>query len=420
MNRSRLPAAEVAGFRRRYISAIVLASSAVLFAPSIAAARDPTNDEQYMLELINRMRTNPAGELHELVNINLGPPATWQNPRSDNPDVASALTFFNVNAGTLVTQWNMLTPAPPLAWNGALGQSAQTYSNLMIANNQQSHNLDGRTLLARFQASGYVFSGGGSAAENIFAAARSPFQAHAAFAIDWGNNPPSGIQNPPGHRNAIMNATYREIGVGIVNDTSANTNTGPLVVTQHFARSNNDGPFLTGVVYEDDDSNDFYTPGEGLGGISIVAMRQPGGQAFSTTSFASGGYSLELAAGTYNILASGPGMTPITLSGIAVGTVNVKRDFLATTLVPGDIDLDGDVDRRDGALFAVHYGRRAGSTWATGDFNGDMRTTLADWALLQSHLGQGGSAAAVPEPSSAALASLIALAAGLTFRRNRR
>lgn len=77
---------------------------------------------------------------------------------------------------------------------------------------------------------------------------------------------------------------------------------------------------------------------------------------------------------------------------------------VTSTSLPGDIDLDGDVDRTDAALFSRYYGRLGDSIWTTGDFDGDSATTVADLNLLQSHLGQSvisaPSAAAVPEPST--------------------
>jgi hypothetical protein len=85
-----------------------------------------------------------------------------------------------------------------------------------------------------------------------------------------------------------------------------------------------------------------------------------------------------------------------------------------TPLVPGDIDLDGDVDRTDVAQFSRHFGRTGGATWATGDFNADGRATLADWAILQSHLGSHApTPAAVPEPATLAL---VVVAAGCHCR----
>ncbi|MEX0744441.1 MAG: PEP-CTERM sorting domain-containing protein [Phycisphaeraceae bacterium] len=78
---------------------------------------------------------------------------------------------------------------------------------------------------------------------------------------------------------------------------------------------------------------------------------------------------------------------------------------------------DSDVDRTDAALFSQYYGTTSGSVWTTGDFNGDAATTLADYGLLQSHLGMtapspSAAAAAVPEPS-ASLMLLFGMAASI-------
>lgn len=77
--------------------------------------------------------------------------------------------------------------------------------------------------------------------------------------------------------------------------------------------------------------------------------------------------------------------------------------ILSTSALPGDIDLDGDVDRTDAARLSQFFGRESESIWTTGDFDNDGRTTLADWAALQTHLGQALprlSPVAVPEPST--------------------
>jgi hypothetical protein len=74
----------------------------------------------------------------------------------------------------------------------------------------------------------------------------------------------------------------------------------------------------------------------------------------------------------------------------------------------GDIDLDGDVDRSDAALFAPYLGMTTPAVWSTGDFNGDQLTTLADLSLLQANFGTTlasppASTAAVPEPATCLL-----------------
>jgi hypothetical protein len=86
--------------------------------------------------------------------------------------------------------------------------------------------------------------------------------------------------------------------------------------------------------------DNFYTPGEGLGGVTVTARRASDGATFSTTTWGSGGYSLPLAAATYDVTASGAGLNgTVRFGSVAIGSQNVKRDFLpvpaATTNVTG-------------------------------------------------------------------------------------
>jgi len=86
-------------------------------------------------------------------------------------------------------------------------------------------------------------------------------------------------------------------------------------------------------------------------------------------------------------------------------------------MLPGDADLDGDVDAADfGALkkfFSV------GNTLGHGDFDGDGRVDLSDFQTIKQHFGQTlPSSGQVPEPSTWVLAMLASL--GLLFSRLRR
>src|SRR5438034_10763847 len=63
--------------------------------------------EQYLLELINRMRTNPAAELPLLLN-------------SNDPDVQDALCVFGVSSTLLAPQSATLSPTAPVTSTGNL------------------------------------------------------------------------------------------------------------------------------------------------------------------------------------------------------------------------------------------------------------------------------------------------------------
>jgi hypothetical protein len=126
------------------------------------------------------------------------------------------------------------------------------------------------------------------------------------------------------------------------------------------------------------------------------------------------------------IVTEGDGAATLTWGGYNVPGLNVTgariaqagtsfngyQGALSVGSIPGDIDLNGAVNKHDAALFAQHFGKTVGALWSTGDFDGDGATTLHDLALLQSHLGSPApapqAAAAVPEPTTMAL-TVIAL-----------
>ncbi|MBX9678136.1 MAG: hypothetical protein K2X38_05175 [Gemmataceae bacterium] len=273
--------------------------------------------EQYMLELINRMRENPAAELPLLLN-------------SGDPDVASALSYFGVNQTMLADQWALLTAAPPLAWNDNLAAAALGHSQALAAADAQSHQVPGEPGLGqRFIDAGYDYQ---MARENVFSYAKSLLHAQAAFAIDWGSGP-GGIQSPAGHRDNIMATDVREIGIGIVDDT-ATPGFGPLVITQNFGRRFNQGnPFFLGVAYDDTNADAYYSLNEGIGGVTVSAVGINGTSGtFQTTTSDAGGYQLQLGAGTYQVTASGGSLAAPIVRTITIGSSNVRSNFIRTPL----------------------------------------------------------------------------------------
>ncbi|MHB1037748.1 MAG: ice-binding family protein [Pirellulales bacterium] len=68
--------------------------------------------------------------------------------------------------------------------------------------------------------------------------------------------------------------------------------------------------------------------------------------------------------------------------------------------VPGDVDLDGDVDIFDVAVLQTKYGTTSGATWADGDFDGNGTVDIFDVALMQTNYGEGvaSAPASAPEP----------------------
>jgi hypothetical protein len=106
-----------------------------------------------------------------------------------------------------------------------------------------------------------------------------------------------------------------------------------------------------------------------------------------------------------------------------VFTLNANEQNIALDL-PGDADLDDDVDFDDLSALARYYGHLNDMMWMQGDFDGDGDVDLIDLTRLATYY-QGGASQAmadfqsltskVPEPSMLGVALL-----GLTLMRRRR
>ena len=278
----------------------------------------PSAEEQLLIELINRARADVPAEVERLRT-------------TDDPDVLFNCNWFNVDFDLMAQQFASLPQSlPPLAPNARLTASARLHSQDMLQNASQSHsssanppppNQPGDRSSDRAQHQGYSYS---FIAENIFAYAKRPWHAHAAFQIEWGGAAHNGgMISPPGHRLAIHNATYREIGVGVV--TGSNGGVGPMLVTQNFALAADGGqPLLTGVAYDDSDGDDFYSPGEGLGGVEVIVD----GVASYAVTADSGGYAVPLPGdGDYRVRFRVDGQPDQVHAVTVSGGDNVKLDY---------------------------------------------------------------------------------------------
>ncbi len=119
------------------------------------------------------------------------------------PGVTIAEAVAKLNAARAVgrmcgTTW--YAAAPPLQWNEALARAASAHSLDMATNNYFSHtSLDGRSPGDRLSAAGYRWSRYG---ENIAAGQSTMDAAMTAWL------------NSPGHCKNIMNARYKDYGIG--------------------------------------------------------------------------------------------------------------------------------------------------------------------------------------------------------------
>ena len=267
----------------------------------VLASAIPSANDQYVLELINSARANPVGYAASLgIDLNEGLA----------PETISSVA------------------KPPLAFNYFLVDAAQKHSDWMLATDNFSHTGSGGSSPdARMQNAGYVFDNIRTWSENIGYKANSAVINPTEYArlVEESLFIDKGVSGR-GHRKTLMSDNFMEIGIGARTGNYKGFNT--LMLTQDFAKST--GPFLTGVAYSDSVlANRFYTPGEGLSGIVIIAIRDGSDLLYRTQTTAVGGYSLQLPKGRYSIMAIGTGLGESQfIADLLIGTANRKLDFI--------------------------------------------------------------------------------------------
>jgi hypothetical protein len=277
----------------------------------------PDGSEQEMLWLQNRARQDPSAE------------GEWLATTSE-PDVADGRSFFNVNLVMLQNQFDALAPAPPAAFDRRLYEAAKAHCiDELIAQappqNNQTH--DGQ--FQRVIDAGFEMT---SARGSVFGFADNALNAHAALNIDWGSGP-GGMQSPPGHRLAIMEA-FDNVGLAIVPDPLPGF--GPLVFTGNYAFADTGAAdhhhrFLVGTVWSDANENGRYDAGEGFGGVTV----QPNAGSFFAMTSPGGGYAIPiLAAGSYDVTFSGGGV-PTAQRSATVGGDSELLDYEVPVPEPG-------------------------------------------------------------------------------------
>lgn len=275
----------------------------------VLSAGGPSPDAQYMLELINLTRTNPAAAADRFTS-NL------------DSDTLATLNYYGVNLDQAKQDIASAQAKPPVAWNDELAASAVHQSQDQANMGVQTHlGADGSDLSTRLDRVGYTNRA--TAAENAFAYARSVDQAMEAFLLDWG------VPSKGHFRNLLEPDTnpdnaYREVGIGIVGSNKPGF--GPEVITQEFGRQNGAKADLLGVAFQDSNGNHFYDPGEGRGNVSVDARNLQTGQTQSTQTWDAGGYQIPLDPGPYRVTAR-VGNQVIRSQQVNIGTQNVKVDF---------------------------------------------------------------------------------------------
>ncbi|HEX8076839.1 MAG TPA: CAP domain-containing protein [Chthoniobacterales bacterium] len=315
--------------RLALLTTIVAVAASSALAQTRYSIGNPSPEQQYMLELINRARTDGGAEA-----TRLGLSGLQEGPPSINGE---SFTIANT--------------AQPLSWNPLLANCAQNHAKFLNANDQffsgqSPHTFGGTTPEGRINAAGYAmnlgaeyngpktasgfFLGPENVAENVSIGSGPYTGAKLIATLLSQHNGLFTDQTVPGrgHRMTTMLTYWREIGIGVsAGSDNGNGNTwDSLYTVQNFGKLVNSTPFITGVVYQDTNGNGFYDPGEGIGGIRVDV---PGSNFFAITS-ASGGYSVPVPGnGNYTVTFSGGAFGNVQKPVTVAGGLNAKVDHVA-------------------------------------------------------------------------------------------
>ena len=252
--------------------------------------------------LINRGRYDPEADADRMGLINA----------ADRDYDACEDSQGTNDFGATSAEWDLWVASKgPLAANAVVLQSAQNHSQDMADTGVFDHPSPsdvyypiGSSPWDRHVMDGYGNMVGG-AVENIATRARgstggypsyggTPGQFHADLFVD------AGIASR-GHRQAILNASAREIGLGWerIQYEAIQPPFNFLVrwtrdyLTQDFARRLGD-TFFTGTVFEDVDNDNVYDAGEGRSGIEVHLYTGAGETTWYDVSGAAGGFAIPI------------------------------------------------------------------------------------------------------------------------------
>ncbi len=297
---------------------------------------EPTATEQLLLEQLNDIRANPAAY-----------------------------------GASIQLDLSAVAPAAPLAFDPVLIQAARQHAQDMNDRFYFSHiTPEGVDPGERLTQLGFpwTFWGESSAAGSQYSTTASALE---ALIVDGPT-----LQ----HRDQLlaidaMSRMQDEVGIGIVQGGS-----GPLVnyYTIDTASTSDPRPFLAGVVFNDTAGSGHYAVGEGIGQVAISVS---GPSTFTTLTWGSGGYSLQLDPGTYTVTASGGLLTAAVTQTVTIGTTNVRLNFALSSAT---------VQSGPGAWVGLLYHDLLGRTPSAGEiagWTGQLENGVSPAAVGSAFLG---------------------------------
>ncbi|MFK7736654.1 MAG: Ig-like domain-containing protein [Pirellulaceae bacterium] len=287
-------------------------------------AFNPTADEQHFLQLMNRFRDDPAGEYGRL--ISRASPITARDPVLQDD-----LDFAGVNGTTLRNELRTLDPTHPLTWNEIISDFTEDHNQAIINRGTHFHsNTAARRQTLMDNGVDFRFRQGEKInSEIVYGYGKSVNHLYASYVIDWQRGGPGGMVSGRGHRVAIHNPDFEQVGTDIRNYTgSGSLPLGPKVNSAILANIENPPVYVTGAIFEDKNDSGWYEAGEGLRNVRFVFTDQDGTE-FTATSLTAGGYQIELPPSTYSATATGGGMRYAQrMSNIVVGETGVWKNWI--------------------------------------------------------------------------------------------
>lgn len=279
----------------------------------------PTDHEQLMVELINRARAHPAAEADRYqIDLNEGVPSEDRITTESKQPVAFHLDLLEAARGH--NQWMVAT---------------DTFQHEGVNDSSPGD---------RMEAAGYEFpTNGWGWGENLaWSGLRGASPDTVVFTERLHEILFVDTDYPDrGHRTNMMFPDHKEVGIGVQTGilSAEGIYYNVVVTTIDFAWVTGDS-FLTGVAYDEEiKDDDFYTPGEGMGGLTVRAIRQGDGETFTTTTWPSGGYSLAIPDGVYDVYITGfeLNFADYHAGQITMDGQNIKVDFALDVIQRPDL-----------------------------------------------------------------------------------
>lgn len=254
----------------------------------------PTNQEQLLLELLNRARLDPEAEAKR----------------------------YGISS-QLVGDADL----DPLAFNVALTDAARSHGKWEIATDTLSHTgVNGSTPAERMEDAGYPLTGVWQTGEALSFYGFHSSGGDVLDLTDAAIKHHEDLFRNAAHRDDMLSSAFSDVGIGQATGifTSGGIDYQASLLTETFAHSDASGIYLMGVVYTDRSQDGFYSVGEGAGNMAVTLD----GRTYRT--WGTGGYQIQLARDTDNqILTFGTGASAVTIRGyFAAATGNIKIDVI--------------------------------------------------------------------------------------------